>query len=117
MKKVIALAIGVLCSVTMCEAKGKPAGEELSALCVASAPLADSCVVTANGLAAGRTYRLDVRSNCGDLNSVTFTAIVGNNSVLITAPETDSAVCTTSTFFFYLYLGNKQVATASTPDD
>src|SRR6266481_1183583 len=108
MKTTLAIVVCLLSSATLYAAK--PAGTALSAVCSPGTD-GDSCIVTANGLVAGKAYRLDVRSNCADVNSVPFTAVAGSNNISITALESDTAVCTTSTFFFYLYLGSKQVAT------
>jgi len=118
MKSVLVIAVGVLCSVSLFAAKGggKPAGNTLSAICTANGDSEDACIATANGLVAGKTYRIEVRSNCSDINRVTFTAVAGANTIPITAPETNDGNCTTQTFFFYLYLGNKQVATTSVAD-
>jgi len=88
----------------------------LNAVCTGTVSTEDSCLVTASGLTKGKVYRLDVRSNCGDMNTTSFTAVGGSNSVMIIAPESNGPSCTTQSFFFYLYLGKQQVATTSASD-
>jgi len=115
MKTKLVMAVCLVCSAPLFAGKSA-AGPALSAVCTGTVSTEDSCRVTASGLTAGKVYRLDVRSNCGDMNSTTFKAVSGSNSVTIIAPESNGAACTTSTFFFYLYLGTKQVQTTSASD-
>jgi len=113
MKLLLATAVGILCSMPMFAAK--PAGEALNAICTEAT---ESCVVTANGLAAGKSYQLQSFSNCG--NS-TYTAFP-STGVTVAEPESDTSLCVATTFHFYLFIQGsngtqlKLVATAIASD-
>ena len=67
MKTKIALAVtlgGLFVAVPSAAPKGKPASEQLSVGSCSEVSGGDSCTVTATGLAAGATYRLEVTDFC-----------------------------------------------------
>ena len=100
----------------------KPAGLQIGASCsdvVADTVGGDTCSVTITGLAAGKSYQLEVVNNCAGVpafSTITADSSGGYNGTVI-APETGRDNCTTTNWTFYLLTtSGRQLASGTVLD-
>ena len=111
MKTKLAIVVSILfVAVPIATPKGAPSGVTFSVSCDA----ADSCKVSASGLAANSSYQLDVTDSCGILNysSAQNTNSSGAFSTTFTAGE--SAGCNVTGWTFTLSTIGKRSSRVAT---
>ena len=116
-KMIVVIALGILCSATMFAAKGgKGGGATGVSLGFSSCGTEDCYLVTGQNLVAGKTYTIQIASNCAD---VTPPATITSTSPSVTMylVETDTTNCTTGSFHVRIYLGSKLVYTTLLTDN